>query len=64
MYMIQDNMIEYVRRGMLEEAAFLFKYDFENSLTDLNRLYGGALSGDLPTPIVKISVVKMSHIHR
>lgn len=41
-------MVDYVRRGMIAEALALFKYDFDNGMSDLNRLYAGTLSGDLP----------------
>ena len=49
---------------MVQEALYLMKFDFDNSITDLNRLYIGALSGDLPDRIIRISVSKQSHIHR
>ena len=48
---------------MIEEACFLLKYDFEHSLSDVNRLYHCALSGDLPKPIVRISITKQSKFH-
>jgi hypothetical protein len=41
-------VIEYVRAGKIAEAAYLLKHDFVHSLSDLNRLYEAALTGDLP----------------
>ena len=43
---------------MVNEALFLIKYDFDKKLSDFNRLYIAALNGDLPHPIVKISITK------
>ncbi|CDW80451.1 nad(+) adp-ribosyltransferase-3 [Stylonychia lemnae] len=60
---LQSQTIKYVRKGMQKEAEFLLKYDFENQINDLNRLYGGALSGELPPNIVKISVIKQSRMY-
>lgn len=63
---VQDNVIEYVRQGMIAEAKYLINFDFENDLTDLNRLYGAALSVSEPLPdrILRISVCKSSFHHR
>ena len=49
---------------MIKEALYLINYDFENGITDLNRLYGAALSGDMPERILRISVCKTSYMHR
>jgi len=63
---IQDNVIEYVRRGMLKEAHYLVKFDFDNGISDFNRLYPACLSPTDPFPekIVKISITKSSFLHR
>ena len=47
-----------MRSGLYKEAHYFFKYDFENQLNDLNRLFVGTLAGELPENIVKISVAK------
>jgi hypothetical protein len=63
---IQDNVIEYIRRGMIAEAKYLVSIDFDNSITDFNRLYPACLSTSEPMPekIVKISITKSSFHHR
>ena len=48
---------------MVKEAEFLLKFDFDNSINDLNRLYGATLSNDIPEKIVKISVIKQSRAY-
>ena len=61
---LQDNVVEYVRKGLLQEARYLLQFDFENDCTDLNRLYHCCLSGELPDRIIRISVSKQSYHHR
>ena len=38
-YMVNDYLIEYVRQGMINEARYLAKFDQENDVSDLNKLY-------------------------
>jgi ankyrin repeat protein len=49
---------------MIKEALYLIKFDFENEISDFNRLYHCALSGELPDRIIRASVTKTSFIHR
>ena len=63
-YWLQDRVIDYVRQGMIQEAKYLIKFDFDNEVTDLNRLYYAALSGELPDRFLRISVCKQSYTHR
>jgi hypothetical protein len=60
----QDKVVDYVRAGMIKEALYLIKFDFENEISDFNRLYQAALSGEMPERIVRASVSKTSYIHR
>jgi ankyrin repeat protein len=48
---------------MVNEAKYLLNFDFENDMTDLNKLYPGALSGELPDRILRISVSKQCYTH-
>jgi hypothetical protein len=48
----------------MKEAHYLIAYDVENGLTDLSKLYVGALSGVMPDRILRVSVSKTSYTHR
>lgn len=61
---LADSVIEYVRKGMVAEANYLLGIDEEMGYSDLNRLYVGSLSGNLPKQIVRISVTKQSKFHQ
>lgn len=65
-YMVNDYLIEYVRQGKINEARYLAKFDQENDVSDLNKLYVAALSPTDPLPdrILRISVSKTSWTHR
>jgi hypothetical protein len=65
-YMIQDSLVDYVRKGKINEAKYLVKFDFENDVSDLNKLYAAALTANEPLPdrILRISVCKTSYQHR
>lgn len=55
---LSNKVSEYVRRGMIKESHLILKYMFENSLSDLNRLYHSCLEQSPPDHIVRISVTK------
>lgn len=61
---VQDKVVDYVREGKVAEAKYLLQFDFENEMTDLNRLYGAALSNEAPEKVLRISVSKQSYQHR
>jgi ankyrin repeat protein len=65
-YMVSDYIVEYVRQGMINEARYLVKFDCENDVTDLTKLYAAALSTNEPLPdrILRVSVSKTSWTHR
>ena len=52
-----------MRNGMVQEAKYLIKFDQENEITDFNKLYYAALSGDLPDRMLRASVSKTSYTH-
>eukprot|EP00347_Sterkiella_histriomuscorum_P010982 403374198 len=57
---LTGSVVEYVRTGRVQEAHFLLKYNFENGLADLNRLFHLCLDQIPPINIVRISVTKQS----